>query len=512
MTTDFLGWIYKYRAGSYADVWDCFGYHGLHQFFHFINYSFYRIFGLNFWAWCLFFALLHGINASLVYILFQKILNSFELKKVKSIALISAILFLISPYQVEVLTWKACMHYLLSTCMALISFLLVIKYTQSAKTKYQWTYFLVLIGALFTLELSLVIPVIIGWYLLCLQSFRSEWRMFYSQFLKILLPSIIILGTYLALNQMVLGELVGHYGSEKHLDFSPGLILPNTLKYFFKYGLFSHYLPFIQKQAIYSFSEGVGIYLIFTVLLIGALVWPFTKRKPSPRLSVIGFTLGGFCIALLPVLNLYFYKDMICENDRYGYFASPYIYLFITLLIFLVKGKLRKYIFGLYLLLISLILAQMIASAYWAGRIQHSLAEDFRWYDAEEVVLLASPDNYRGMYMYRDYDGKAPALKETLDLFQGKVFQGKFSNIMQFNMMQPDDKMPAVVLDSTKIKVMIGQGGTWFWREGIGGGDYETEDYHIDKITYEYILRIKGKKSGRIFLTQEGDKWKEIKI
>ena len=160
MVTDFVNWVSRYDNGTTSDLWICFGYPGLHQFFHLINYSFYSLFGTNEWAWYILMSSLHGINAYLVYRFSRTIIENIKSKVPPEIALLTGFLFLCMPYNVEAVVWKACLHYLITTGLILQSLRWTIKYFKSNKNRYLAYIFIAFTLALFSLELSFIVPLL----------------------------------------------------------------------------------------------------------------------------------------------------------------------------------------------------------------------------------------------------------------------------------------------------------------------------------------------------------------
>jgi len=249
IVTDFLSWLYRYKAGSYADVLHCFDYPGLHQFFHFINYSVFKIVGVSHLGWYFVLALMHGVNGYLLFSLNTKFLNTYSLKaKSKFLPLVIAILFLIYPFNLEAVIWKACLHYLLITAMILIMFHYLINYTRDQTKKSIILIHILFILCLFTLELSFAIPIMtIGFFLFDHYS-AQESPSWITKAKQIILPQFIIFAGYILLTKVAIGDYIGHYGAENHLVFTPELILGNSWRYFFKNIFFVHFFPFDKKE------------------------------------------------------------------------------------------------------------------------------------------------------------------------------------------------------------------------------------------------------------------------
>ncbi len=149
MVSDFLGWILKYREGGWPDIIHSFNYNGLHPFFHLVNFSFYKLFGLNAFCWYVFFGILHGVNGYLVFKIAYRIARHIEQPPLLTAAT-AGLLFLLIPYQMEPVTWKACLHYLMSVCLFSIGFLNLFRWADSRKKIYLLFYFFSFILALLT--------------------------------------------------------------------------------------------------------------------------------------------------------------------------------------------------------------------------------------------------------------------------------------------------------------------------------------------------------------------------
>lgn len=111
--TDFTGWQKSYEQGSFKDIINCFGYNGLHQFLHLIFYSLFRFLGTDNPNWYVLFSLFHASIAYSIFKVFSIIFEDFKLKRANITALFAAVLFLVNPYQTEVLVWRVCVHYII---------------------------------------------------------------------------------------------------------------------------------------------------------------------------------------------------------------------------------------------------------------------------------------------------------------------------------------------------------------------------------------------------------------
>ena len=132
--TDVTSGIERIQGQPFSNIIYSFGFPALNQLSVLGFYLLYTIFGLNGLPWYLIFCSLHAFNAFLSYIIFSRLFQQYKIKRAASISLIGALLFLLSPYQTEVLVWRACLNYLLVTAFILLSLFSLIRYLETEKT------------------------------------------------------------------------------------------------------------------------------------------------------------------------------------------------------------------------------------------------------------------------------------------------------------------------------------------------------------------------------------------
>ena len=195
------------------------------------------------------------------------------------------------------------------------------------------------------------------------------------------------------------------------------------------------------------------------------------------------------------------------ENDRYSYLGG--LFLIVGLVYFLSAFKQIKYLLlFVYFIASVLIFSKMIRHASEAGELLHGLLDSFRLANHEGTIyVLAIPDNYNGMYMYRDYTGDAIAFRESLELFRGIHPKAEFVNIAQYNQRRPQDSIKFDRIDRNVFNIGFRQYQNWFWRNGIGFSDYKTEQFSAQLKAGYYQLAIDSLDSNGIFIYPESGSW-----
>jgi hypothetical protein len=508
MVHDFLGWLMKYSEGSWSDVWNGFGYFGLHPVFHIINYGTFRLFGHNQLAWCIVFAVLHGLTAFLLFSFLNKVCTRFNINHGIWIAFFSSVGFLLGPYQTEVVTWKACMHYLLTTMFFLSGMILFVRYMwEQDKKIYLIAHHLLFIAALLTLEVNLATPfIILAFSVACSKLDNWDWRKYLSRFFVI---HIIIIILYFLANKLILGEWVGHYGAEKHLNFNPQLLAANGFRYFTKYTLLTHFWSFNLRGIVY---ENIGSWYAIGGLfaLVGSiLVFARKKIYNNNKLLLSASFLVMFFMALFPIVNLYFMYIMPFQNDRYGFFASIFFYPFLFLLVFSLP-RLLRFVVAIAILTVHIYYGLLnVQKCHEAGQLIDNLITSYKWHDQPEVRLLSLPDNYQGLFLYADYhDGSAETFVEALNLFGSEEITGHIDEYSHFNQVTLKDSFKYQVIQDT-FTVEFKQYGNWFWRNNIGFINYETDEVKATRA--RNILRVELKDTtDRIYLIPQGGEWNQV--
>ena len=515
--TDFTGLQERLEGAPFSDILNCFGFPALHQVTNFFLYSFYKIFGVNPLPWYLVFTGLHVVNGWLGYRLAKKMYRRTPVRRharppnwssaVYIPAFIASLLFLLSPYNAETVIWKVCFNFLFCTCMMLSSLLFLIKYIEKEKRADLIIAHALFVVALFTFELALALPLMALAFLFFLNNGKSIrkkiWPISGVQFF--------FTGIYFLLNKIWLGSWVGHYGEEVHLNFSLNSIASNCIKYFTKnlfywrewgHGTKEAFIQFLDKPVIgYAFLiAGILLFITYIVFL----------KKINQKIKTIVFAWLLFFIALAPISNLFVAWILHGENDRYGYFASLFFYIGLIALFQNLNKKIRPVFYCLFLLA-SIIYLNKI-NGYWknSAEIVNSLLTDFKWKNNSEIYVLAFPENYKGIPMFKDFSREDLALKHALKYNAKKETKGKFYQIAQFNMNARSDGFIAKTDSNNIIKLEFREWGSWWWRHGIGTGSYETDKYDFKTVNKGCEISIKNVTADAVFIYSDGGQWQEV--
>ncbi len=508
--TDVTSGIERIQGQPFSNIIYSFGFPALNQLSVLGFYLLYTIFGLNGLPWYLIFCSLHAFNAFLSYIIFSRLFQQYKIKRAASISLIGALLFLLSPYQTEVLVWRACLNYLLVTAFILLSLFSLIRYLETEKRTYHFGIHGCFLLALFTFELSLVLP-------LLAISFYTSWlwlnkrpQYFSRYFIKISLPQFGLMAGYFLLNKWMVGRWIGHYGAATHLKFSLTTMSNTLLKYSIKYLFFVRAYPHQYKVQIFSFCDKYGG-IILCLIVASSLFFSLYKKSINREKTAIYLLLGAaFILTLLPVLNLYFYSLQHIENDRYGYLASLFGLMLLTFFLFQLPKFLRYILLTTYLTAAIFLLIQTNQIWKESTEVFYSLLADYRWQDAENVVILNVPDNYQGAYLFRII-GQKSGFQDALTYIHQKKVKGKIWEVTQYNMARTTDGVTVLKNKPNQLKVTFNQWGNWFWRNGIGvGPTHQRSIYTAHFKGQYYLLDLKNPPANTVYIYQDGKEWKEV--
>jgi hypothetical protein len=511
--TDFTGLQWRIEHQPFINFVNSFGFPSLQPVLNFFLAIFYHLFRASPLGWHLVFTALHTINCILLYHFALQILNKLKLENTEYIAMAATLLFAFSPYQAEVLTWRVLFNFLFSTCMILLALLNTMRYLEEKQVKYLFVVIFCTILALFTFELAMMLPFFIVTLLLFWGLSSDNLLGFFKKNrLIFLFPLGLVIG-YLGLNKLILGQWVGHYGEKVHLKIEVFFMLSNIGKYFVKHLFFVRYFPHAIKTDIFDEMDEKGIAmaigLFLTILIVTNIVF---FKKTNNRFKGISLLILMATIALLPICNMFFATLMYGENDRYGYLMSAFLSLAVAVGIFSISPKaLRNGIFATYLgiSLFFLVKTNLLWKA--STEVCRALTSNYKWANAQNVYILNLPENYHGLYMFRDMSENDAALADHLQYMGRHALVATPHIIAQYNMDTPNDGVSVRREPDGKIIVEFNQWGNWWWRKGIGASDYETDAYKVTFKDHFYELVFKQKlPENTVILYQVGSEWKTL--
>ncbi len=444
------------------------------------------------------------MNGVLLFIVLKSWLEENQVPYFFLVSAFAALLFLASPYQTEVIVWGATIHYLLVVCFALLVLHFTFLFARTGNRKYLVGGYCLFFAGLFTHEIIIMLPVIAGIMLWVTYSSKrlNLWP-------KIILPQLALIAFYFLLNKAILGNWVGHYGAQTHLQFDWWQLQTAFAKYFAKYFLFTQFLSDAYKNHIYISIENHHCRVLFLIILVVVLLAAAWYKKNVAAKLVLALFAISF-IALFPVLNLYFPSWINIQADRFGYFASLFLYSFFAVLMIAVFRKIGFAMLLIFLCMEIYALHQNTSSWKQAGILMEQLENNFPTDTTKHYYLLNLPDNYQGAYMFRCLGDSKFA--STLKLKTQIDRTSQITEVLSYNLLQPTDSVKVTIVDSLKLKVELSNSGSWWWRYTVGATDYEDENVNvdIDDSGYFYTIKFKKEREEDAFLYHAGGEWREV--
>jgi hypothetical protein len=265
-----------------------------------------------------------------------------------------------------------------------------------------------------------------------------------------------------------------------------------------------------MKVAVFDtmINPFIGFHLL--LVTIGIIIfWAVRIKRFKANTQMAFLGLFGFFILILPVANMYFYHLMLAPNDRFGYVPVILLTLFILVLIDRIPGPAR-YIVLIVWLVMNLIFHQKLVRVWEKSTIAfETLTDEFRWYDKEKIIHLNLPDNFNGILIYSVIN-EPSGFAEILEYNRRQKFAGTMYDVYMYNMMSLDDGVTVEQISSNEIKVEFKQWGNWWFKDGIGAGNVETEFYKTRNAGHHYILEVKEPGFDATFIYQDGLSLKEF--
>jgi hypothetical protein len=242
-------------------------------------------------------------------------------------------------------------------------------------------------------EITIIFPLII----LILDVFLFKKGL--KETLKFQITLVLILIVYFLLRKLFVGNFIGGYGSEVHLNMNPRILFTNLLAYFSKFFFFHRYV-----------DKGIRVFSYFVIPILGIILC--IKKKSTVKTVFILAVL--FVVSLLPVLNLETSFLHSIQSDRYGFLPGILVAIIFGYLIssfyinILEKGtKFRLFSMGIFLILgVFLMSATFHTNLSW--RRASAVRDDYKLFIKNNlrnnsiITIVNIPDNYEGVYIFRN--------------------------------------------------------------------------------------------------------------
>lgn len=458
--------------------------------------------GLNEKIWFVLSSLLHSANALLVFLFIHQLLLWADYTETVLPALLSALLFLLSPFQTEVVVWGGAFNYLLVSFFILLHFYALISWIISGSG-----FMMVVAGSSFLLGL-----------------FSHEWGLFLlpADFAILILSGahtkpkawilfclpLLMVGLYF-FNQLLSGKLVGHYGAETHLRFQVSELVPAFYRYVLKATLLPSFVFEQYQHSVFTCLQKPTLILslcLFT--LITAAVVLFFFLKSSKKFFPPVLLLFLFILFVFPVLNLYFPYWIKIHADRYCYLPFTFLYAAVIALLFRFKTMFRILLPGLFLIASAFFLLQINKRWHQAAKLVASLQQNFPGDTTKQYYILNLPDTYDGAYMFRSLGNSK--LAKRINMQTGIDRTPQITEVLAYNLKTNTDSVRVTSLSPAEIKVELSNPGSWWWMNTMGASDYENEKLKvdIDNKNAAYVVTLKKPTPNDVYLYQTGGEWR----
>lgn len=394
--------------------------------FLFFN-ALFPVFGLLAWPYHAVFGLMHVANALLVAACMRRLADLFcpGFKQQSWLASYAGLIFLIFPYQTEVVTWISAGAYALSLFCAMWSLLLFLNWMKSGRPWPMVGAICLYLLACFTKEFALVFLLVYGLLMIFYTFGRSKLRYVKnspSQNLFVFMIFLLAASLYFLVRYVALGQWIGQYGNEVHLDFRPALMWDGWAAYHAKFFLFYRVLPDFLREIFRFMAHHPVIFLISILLFSAGMYLLFRYRRPFPEtglLKMSAFFYLCFLACLIPALNLETTSLGAVQSDRYGYFASVFFCMMFVCFVFVfIRGRILR-MAALCVFCAWLGVQTFKTNALWlqTSQLTCKITTTIKNMQGAEqkLYLIGLPESYQGVYAYRSGFWECMKIENNLD-------------------------------------------------------------------------------------------------
>lgn len=487
----FKDWLVVIQESTFLDFIHRPGTSTLYQFTQLVTYGIYSLIGSSRTGWHQVHILLHAVTALLLFVFIKRLLFHFQVYFPRSIAFAIGTLFLVSPYNAEVVVHEPCLHYTIGFCLLLLPILLVQHYLSTGKQSFLPAAALCYLPACFSLEVFYLTPLLVVSLWFAYRRFTGYRPRFVPILLYCLLPMAVFLVLHFALVRAITASILPH-----QVIYAPSQLLADygskILNYLFHLVALGRFMPLTDRTEVYRILSGIGPVLFFHAAVAIFMLFVYAGKINQQRLRLVAFLLPVALLFLAIVTPRQFPDLGLVVFDRYLYFALPIVYLIVALII-----TTRK---SVYLALL-VFLAFLTINVWWlcgvnkrwkeSNKLVEHLIRSFPIDNGKTTLLLNLPENYDGILMIGS--SRPSALKTAYNAKQNRKILGNVYDIASYNMNTMSDGAHVRVLNDSTLRVTLNQWGTWWWFHFIGASGFENEWYRLDMRDpghwYELVLK-----------------------
>lgn len=512
--TDSYPLLYTFQKYGAAGLLHNFYDVGMAPFADSVIFLLYKFFGTNNSCWIACSVLFHALNSFLLFLLGMSLLKGFNTANAELTAFLASLLFLLSPFQTEVLLWAPRMfNYQIATACFIAAFYFLSEYFFVRNNKHIYLSHLFFILAILAFESPLIFPGIsLGFYAFYVVVFKNNFpiKLFFT---SVLLPQVLIFVLYFCACRLWLGDWIVHYGAATHLSFPFAAVIGSYARYFAKFFLFWRYLPQARAEWLYSLGIDIrnplvaGTLLGGSALVLGIAFYRLLKKQKSGALLCL-MLFFSFMVSLVPVINLDTSFVGAIISDRYGYLPSVLFYLFLVSSIHLMAGTAGRFVSAALIGLSFFLLSETIPRWTESDRYSKKLIRNFKPHlnSTGRIYVLNLPDNFNWILTFRSGFEEYFALKYAKDLHR------KIIPVASFFMNADTDSVLVEQKSATEFVVSAADGTQRFLHDGTWGRSYETPDYQVtfSPDLASYTVKFTHSPDDSRMMYVAGAQWREI--
>lgn len=504
---DYIGFEANYDKCGLLHYYSCSGSTNLRFFQHVFTFGIYKVFGSENIAWYFVYCTLHAIAACLSFVVIDKLLTLFEQKKSKEIAFFSALLFLISPYQTEVVVWRVCIQYIVVHICMMSSIILLLKQQKHYFFASLIVGVVLFIIALFSIEQAIMIPFVLLVIVIILRLAKKQ-NFNQKLFSPLFIMQLIVIAGFFLLSKIFYHKWIMHYGSQVFTHFISIDTFSRFVKYFLKYILLIRHWNFNTADDFYIDISKPIIFFSLVLLVVLFCIFSLIKiRKGNTTFAVFLLLMSLYAISLFPVLQLYYSTLLFVEGDRLGYISSAFIFAISIFLIYQLPKNIARFVLFFLVIMNSYFLIQTNLNWRTSQQILESYNNSYQ-FKARKVFVLATPENYKGIYLIRTKAGLAEILKYRSD----KIINQNFVDVVHFNQCSFDDGIKVEKENDSTFIIGFTKTGNWFWRDALGASDYSNQDFKYRSAEWNSKVTLRNfDPSQDIIIYPDSSKWKQFR-